>query len=122
MPLSLAQAVSLSGAVIVTQPPRVAVVEARKAAEMFRSLDVAVLGVVENMSGSFGRGAARAVANELSVPFLGEVPFDAKIVEEGDAGRPTIVARPRSATATAFDHLAAGVAAGLGWQRVACTA
>lgn len=118
VPLSLAQAVSLSGAVIVTQPPRVAIAEARKAAEMFRALEVPVLGVVENMSGPFGRGAGRTVAAELGVECLGEVPFDEVIVDEGDIGIPTMVARPRSVTAAAFDHVAAGVAAALGWHRV----
>ncbi|HEX7122405.1 MAG TPA: Mrp/NBP35 family ATP-binding protein [Gemmatimonadaceae bacterium] len=119
IPLSLAQAVALSGAVVVTQPPRVAVAEARKAAEMFRSLEVPVLGIVENMSGPFGRGAGVAIAGELGVPFLGEVPFDEAIVTEGDEGVPTIVARPASATAQAFDHLARGVAEALGWRHVA---
>lgn len=118
IPLSLAQAVALSGAVVVTQPPRVAVAEARKAAEMFRSLEVPVLGIVENMSGPFGRGAGRTIASELSVPFLGEVPFDETIVTEGDEGVPTIVARPESATARAFDHMARGVAEALGWRHV----
>ena len=118
IPLSLAQAVQLSGAVIVTQPPRVAAAEARKAAEMFRALEVPVLGVVENMSGPFGRGAGRAVAKELGVAFLGEVPFDATIVAEGDAGIPTMVARPESAAGLAFDHIASGVARALGWERV----
>ena len=74
--MSLAQAVVLSGAIVVTQPPRVAAAEARKAAELFRTLEVPVLGVVESMSGPFGRGAGRTVASELAVPFLGEVPFD----------------------------------------------
>ena len=118
IPLSLAQAVSLSGAVIVTQPPRVAAAEARKAAEMFRSLEVPVLGVVENMSGPFGRGAGRTVAAELSVPFLGEVPFDEAVVAEGDAGVPTMVARPGSAAGIAFDGLARAVAGALGWRHV----
>src|SRR5512140_173060 len=102
VPLSLAQAVALSGAVIVTQPPRVAAAEARKAASMFRTLEVPVLGVVENMSGPFGIGAGRTVAAELGVPFLGMVPFDEAIVVEGDAGTPTIIARPHSSTAAAF--------------------
>ena len=117
VPLSLAQAVALSGAVIVTQPPRVAVSEARKAVEMFRSLDVSTLGIVENMTGLFGRGAARTVAGELAVPFLGEVPFDGEVVGEGDRGVPTIIGRPHSATAAAFVHIATGVASALGWQR-----
>jgi len=117
VPLSLAQAVALSGAVIVTQPPRVAAAEARKAAEMFRALEVPVLGVVENMSGVFGRGAGRSVASELGVPFLGDIPFDPAVVDEGDRGTPTVVARPASATALAFDRIATSVAAALGWQR-----
>lgn len=119
VPLSLAQAVELSGAVIVTQPPRVAAAEARKAAQMFRALEVPVLGVVENMSGPFGRGAGRAVASELGVSFLGEVPFDEQIVGEGDAGVPTMVARPHSAAGAAFDHVARGIADALGWHHTA---
>jgi ATP-binding protein involved in chromosome partitioning len=119
VPLSLAQAVALSGAVIVTQPPRVAAAEARKAAEMFRALDVPVLGIVENMSGPFGRGAGQSVADDLGVSFLGDVPFDAAVVSEGDRGVPTMIARPASDTAVAIDLIAANVAMALGWQRVA---
>lgn len=118
IPLSLVQAVHLSGAVIVTQPPRVAAAEARKAVEMFRTLEVKVLGVVENMSGPFGRGAGRTVAIEMGVPFLGEVPFDERIVAEGDEGTPTMVARPESASAAAFNEVARAVADALGWQHV----
>jgi ATP-binding protein involved in chromosome partitioning len=118
VPLSLAQAVALSGAVIVTQPPRVAAAEARKAAEMFRALEVPLLGVVENMSGVFGRGAGRTVASELAVPFLGEIPFDPTVVDEGDRGTPTMIERADSATGLAFDHIAAAVAETLGWRRI----
>jgi len=121
VPLSLAQAVALSGAVIVTQPPRVAVAEARKAAEMFRALEVPVIGVVENMSGPFGRGAGRTVAIELNAPFLGDVPFDPTVVDEGDAGIPTMIARPESDTGAAFDRIANEIASQLGWQRVGAT-
>lgn len=71
VPLSLAQTIELSGAVIVTQPARVATVEARKAGQMFASLGVPVLGVVENMTGPFGAGGGQAVSLELEVPFLG---------------------------------------------------
>jgi ATP-binding protein involved in chromosome partitioning len=118
IPLSLAQSVPLSGAVVVTQPPRVAATEARKAADMFRTLEVPVLGVVENMTGPFGRGAGRMVALELDVPFLGEVPFDDVIVGEGDAGMPTMVARPSSAAGIAFELIARGIAGALGWEHV----
>ena len=116
--LSLAQAVVLSGAVVVTQPPRVAVAEARKAAQMFRTLEVPVLGVVENMSGPFGRGAGSVVADELGVPFLGEIPFDEAIVVEGDTGTPTMLGRPLSAAGTAFNTIAQQVAEALGWAHV----
>ena len=122
IPLSLAQSVPLSGAVVVTQPPRVAATEARKAADMFRTLEVPVLGVVENMTGPFGRGAGRMVALELGVPFLGEVPFDDMIVGEGDAGMPTMVARPSSAAGIAFELIARGVADALGWEHVPASA
>jgi ATP-binding protein involved in chromosome partitioning len=119
IPLSLAQAIVLSGAVVVTQPARVAAAEARKAAAMFRSLEVPVLGIVENMAGAFGRGAGDAIAAELSVPFLGAVPFDPSMVAEGDAGAPTVLARPESEAARALAAIAHGVAAGLGWRHVA---
>src|SRR3569623_1896499 len=119
IPISLVQAVTVSGAIIVTQPPRVAVAEAHKAAEMFRALGVPVLGVIENMSGPFGTGAARTVASDLNVPFLGAEPFDERIVIEGDAGTPTMIARPHSATALAFEAIARDVASGLGWRHVA---
>ncbi len=116
--LSLAQSVVLSGAVVVTQPPRVAVAEARKAAQMFRTLEGPVLGVVENMSGPFGRGAGNVVATEAGVPFLGEIPFDEVMVTEGDAGTPTMLVRPQSAAGLAFDVIAQQVAGALGWAHV----
>ncbi|HEY7895203.1 MAG TPA: Mrp/NBP35 family ATP-binding protein [Gemmatimonadaceae bacterium] len=122
VPLSLAQAVEISGAIVVMQPPRVAATEARKAAEMFRSLEVPVLGLVENMTGAFGRGAGRALSAEMSVPFLGEIPFDRGIVEEGDRGVPTMIARPSSTSGAAFDHVARGVATALGWRHIAAGA
>src|SRR5665213_3506863 len=76
IPLSLVQAIEVSGAVVVTQPQRLAGVEAQKAGEMFAQLDVPVLGVVENMTGAFGHGGGEIVASSLGVPFLGTVPFD----------------------------------------------
>ena len=119
IPLSLAQSIVMSGAVIVTQPPRVAAAEARKAGEMFRSLEIPVLGVVENMTGAFGHGAGIGVANALDVAFLGEIPFDQQMVVEGDAGSPTVLARPESASALALSAVAQNVAEALGWKQVA---
>jgi len=116
VPLSLAQAILLSGAVVVTQPARVASAEARKAVEMFRALDVPVLGVVENMRGAFGEGAGAAVAADLDLPYLGAVPFDAAMVGEGDAGTPTVLARPECPAARALARIADGVALALGWR------
>lgn len=116
IPLSLAQTVSLSGAVVVTQPPRVAASEAKKAAQMFRTLEVPVLGLVENMTGEFGEGTGRAVAAELDMPFLGSIPFDREMVREGDAGTPTVVARADSAATAAFMDAARGIASALGWK------
>jgi len=118
IPVSLAQAVVLSGAIVVTQPPRVAAAEARKAVELFRTLEVPVLGVVESMTGPFGRGAGCFVATQLAVPYLGEVPFDDGIVDDGDAGVPTMIARPNGASAAAFEAIARAVAEALGWRHV----
>ncbi|HEX3158896.1 MAG TPA: P-loop NTPase [Gemmatimonadaceae bacterium] len=118
IPLSLAQAIELSGAVVVTQPQRLAGVEAMKAAAMFAELEVPVLGVVENMSGAFGNGGGRAVAERLGVPLLGEVAFDPRMVSEGDAGTPPVVGRPRSDVAASYVGIARHIAAALGWEYV----
>jgi len=117
IPLSLAQSVVLSGAVVVTQPARVAAVEARKAAAMFRTLEVPVLGIVENMTGAFGAGAGRSVADELGIPFLGAIPFDDAMVAEGDGGTPTVLARPDAPASVSFSRVADGVARTLGWEQ-----
>lgn len=118
IPLSLAQSVALSGAVVVTQPARLAAAEARKAAAMFASLEVPLLGIVENMTGPFGTGTGRVVADELHVPLLGEVAFDEAMVRDGDTGVPTVVARPTSAAAASFEQIAHAVATSLGWAHV----
>ncbi|MDE3016264.1 MAG: Mrp/NBP35 family ATP-binding protein [Pseudomonadota bacterium] len=86
--LSMAQQVPLDGAIIVTTPQQVAVVDARKALQMFQKVHVKILGVVENMSGGmFGAGGGRKLAEETGVPFLGAIPIDAAIVEAGDEGK-----------------------------------
>jgi ATP-binding protein involved in chromosome partitioning len=116
IPLSLVQAVEVSGAIVVTQPQRLAAVEAQKAGDMFAKLDVPVLGVVENMSGAFGSGGGNIVATALNVPLLGTVPFDAQAVGEGDAGTPTVITRGDSEFARSFDAIAHRVVNALGWQ------
>jgi ATP-binding protein involved in chromosome partitioning len=118
VPLSLAQAIELSGAVVVTQPQRLAATEAEKAAQMFAELQVPVLGVVENMTGPFGRGGGRAVADRLGVPYLGDVAFDERMVSEGDTGAPVVVARPESEGARSYTRISRQVAGALGWRHV----
>ncbi len=121
--LSLVQAVPLSGAIIVSTPQTVALIDARKGVGMFRlpSVNVPVLGIVENMAwftpaelpGNkyhiFGKGGARALADELKVPFLGEVPLIQSVREAGDVGRPAVL-QGDTIAAEPFRHLCAAVA------------
>jgi ATP-binding protein involved in chromosome partitioning len=97
--LTMAQKVPLAGAVIVSTPQDLALIDARKAIEMFRKTNVPVLGIIENMSTYicsncgheehiFGHGGAKAEAEKLGVPFLGEIPLRADIREQSDAGVP----------------------------------
>jgi ATP-binding protein involved in chromosome partitioning len=86
--LTLSQLVGLAGAVVVCTPQQLALLDAVKAINMFRKVKIPVLGVVENMTGEiFGRGGAKQKAAEMGVPFLGEIPVDAQIRVNGDAGR-----------------------------------
>ncbi len=86
--LTLSQLIGLAGAVIVCTPQQVALLDAVKAVDMYRKVNVPILGFVENMTGEiFGRGGAHKVADELNVPFLGEIPIQACIRELCDAGR-----------------------------------
>lgn len=97
--LTLAQKVALTGAMIVSTPQDIALIDARKAVLMFQKLNVAILGIIENMSfyhcpacghrdDVFGHGGAQAEAQKIGVPFLGAVPLNAAIRKEGDAGQP----------------------------------
>lgn len=123
VPLSLAQSVVVDGAIVVTTPQRLAALEAAKAVEMFRTLDVPVLGVVENMSYAtcecgrrsfpFGRGGGAEMERTLTVPLLGQLPFDDRIVADGDRGAPLMVEMPQSEAAAAMRALAARVRAAL---------
>ncbi len=119
--LTITQMVPLSGAVIVTTPQDVALIDARKGLQMFRKVNVPVLGVVENMSTFvcpacghreeiFKSGGGHRTADELGVPFLGEIPIDPQIVLGGDAGTPIVAARPESQAALAFMDVARAVA------------
>jgi ATP-binding protein involved in chromosome partitioning len=121
--LSLAQSLPLSGSIIVTLPQLVSLEDARRGLEMFRQLDVPVLGVVENMSylelpdGSrmdiFGSGGGEKLAADAGVPFLGAIPLDPTVRVGGDAGRPIVETNPDSPVAQALTTLAQDVAAKL---------
>jgi ATP-binding protein involved in chromosome partitioning len=101
VPLTLAQSLPLTGAVVVCTPQEVALLDAVRAISMFRQLKVPILGMVENMTGDiFGRGGAQRKAQEMGIPVLGEVPLAVNLRELGDAGRlhealdPTSASRP----------------------------
>ena len=119
--LTLAQRVPLAGAVIVSTPQDLALIDARKGLAMFRKTEVPVLGIIENMSvfvcphcgGSshiFGHGGARKTAEELGCDFLGEIPLVPIIRETSDAGTPIVAAQPTSLEAMAFRAVAERVA------------
>lgn len=101
--LSLVQSVPLTGAVIVTTPQEVALMDVRKAVAMFRKTGVSILGVIENMSGEiFGRGGGEKAAVDFQVPFLGQIPLDGRIREGGDSGKPVVCRFPDSEAALGF--------------------
>lgn len=119
--LSLAQSIPLSGGIIVTLPQKVSLEDARRGLEMFRSMNVPILGVVENMSfltlpdGShldvFGQGGGEQLASETNVDFIGSIPMDPVIRESGDAGLPIVISHPSSEAAIALNDIAEKVAA-----------
>jgi ATP-binding protein involved in chromosome partitioning len=118
--LTMAQQVPLKGAVIVSTPQDLALIDARRGIAMFRRVNVPVLGIVENMSyflcphcgertEIFGHGGARAEAERLGVPFLGEVPLDMEIREKSDAGQPVVATAPDGPHAVIYRDIAARV-------------
>lgn len=110
--LSLAQALPITGAIIVTQPMEVAAMDALRGLKMFEKLEVPIIGVVENMSGDFfGSGAGERLAEEQDVTFLGSIPLDADVRKGGDAGEPIVARYAGSPTAEAFRELSQKVAA-----------
>lgn len=122
--LTMAQQVPLAGAVIVSTPQDLALIDARKGLNMFKRVDVPVLGIIENMSyfmcpdcggrhDIFGHGGARAEADRLGVPFLGEIPLTMRIRETSDAGTPVVVSEPEGAVAGIYKDIAASVLAGI---------
>lgn len=122
--LTMAQQVPLAGAVIVSTPQDLALIDARKGLNMFRRVEVPVLGIIENMSyfvcphcggrsDIFGHGGARSEAERIGVPFLGEVPLDMAIRSHSDDGTPIVVSEPDGAHARVYKEIAAKV-----WQRI----
>ena len=116
--LTIVQTVPLTGAVIVSTPQDVALADARKGVAMFKNVNVPVLGIVENMAfftppdlpdrkyHLFGEGGARRLAEDLDVPFLGEVPIEQGVRESGDRGTPIVAKDPDAASAAAFRAIA----------------
>ncbi|WGF88221.1 iron-sulfur cluster carrier protein ApbC [Marinivivus vitaminiproducens] len=126
--LTMAQRVPLSGAVIVSTPQDIALLDARKAINMFRKVDVPVLGVVENMAyyccpncghraEIFGHGGARATAERYETAFLGEIPLTLEIRETSDAGTPIVVSAPESAQAAAYRSVGEAVGVALSGRK-----
>jgi ATP-binding protein involved in chromosome partitioning len=122
--LTMAQQVPLKGAVIVSTPQDLALIDARRGIAMFKRVNVPVLGIVENMStficpacgtrsDIFGHGGARREAERLNVPFLGEVPLDMAIRETSDAGLPIVATQPDGPHAAAYRAIAKAVQAQL---------
>jgi ATP-binding protein involved in chromosome partitioning len=110
--LSLAQMLPLSGVIIVTLPQAVSLEDASRGLSMFRTLEVPILGVIENMRGDFfGSGGGEDLARIAKVPFLGAVPMEQSVRIGGDAGEPVIAAYPSSGAAKAFETIACQVAA-----------
>ena len=125
--LTLAQKVPVSGAIIVTTPQDIALLDARKGLKMFEKVEVPVLGIVENMSihicsecgheeHIFGQGGGMSMSEEFGVNFLGALPLDRRIREETDAGKPTVVAEPESRIAQIYSEIARRAAAKLSQQ------
>ncbi|WCK02603.1 Mrp/NBP35 family ATP-binding protein [Agrobacterium tumefaciens] len=123
--LTIAQQVPLAGAVIVSTPQDLALLDARKGITMFRKVEVPLLGVIENMSyfiapdtgaryDIFGHGGAKAEAERIGVPFLGEVPLTISIREMSDAGTPVVVAEPDGPQAAIYRDIAEKVWARMG--------
>jgi len=119
--LTLAQKVPVTGAVIVTTPQDIALIDARKGLKMFEKVGVPIVGIVENMSihvcsqcghaeHIFGEGGAERMSRDYKAPFLGSLPLDVHIREQADSGRPSVVADPDGAAAVAYKAIARKVA------------
>jgi ATP-binding protein involved in chromosome partitioning len=126
--LTLAQRVPVTGAIIVTTPQDIALLDARKAYKMFEKVEIPVIGVVENMSTHicsqcgheehiFGEGGGQRMAEEYGLPYLGALPLDIRIREDTDSGKPTVVADPDGAVAKVYKDIARRAAGRLAAQK-----
>ena len=115
--LTLSQTVMLDGAVIVTTPQDVALLDASRGVAMFQKMDVPIIGIVENMSyflcphckqqsHIFRHGGAKSEAQKLEIPFLGEIPLESAVCESGDSGVPIVISEPESLASHAFEQCA----------------
>jgi ATP-binding protein involved in chromosome partitioning len=115
--LTISQNAPLAGAVIVTTPQEVSILDARRGLMMFQSVQVPVFGIIENMSGYqipgsndiipiFGKGGGQRIATEMGTQLLGSIPIDPRVTESGDAGTPLVIQYPDSPVAMAFTKLA----------------
>lgn len=125
--LTLAQKIPVSGSVVVTTPQDLALIDAKKGVEMFRKVEVPVLGVVENMAVHicthcghtehlFGEGGGQRIAEQFDIDLLGSLPLAMMIREQADRGAPTVVSEPESRIATIYRDMARRVAARLWWR------
>jgi len=121
--ITLSQMVGLAGAIVVCTPQQVALLDAVKAINMYRTVKIPILGMVENMSGEvFGRGGAQKKAQELGIPFLGEVPSDASIRIKGDEGRMSTLFSESNPARGALEHVTSRAALELVKQLLAAPA
>lgn len=127
--LSLAQSISLTGAVIVTTPQPVATTDVIRSVGMFEQLNVPMLGIIENMSyfiapdtgaryDIFGAGGGKAMSDDTGVPFLGQVPLEISVRESGDTGTPIVARNPEAASAQAIRGIARQIAAAVSVQNL----
>ena len=118
--LTISQTAPLTGAIIVTTPQEVALIDARKGLQMFENVSVPILGVVENMAGFvcgscehvtplFQQGGGQKMANEAEVPLLGSIPLDPRVAAGGDSGDPLVNSHPDSIPATVFTKVAEAI-------------
>jgi len=126
--LTLAQQIPVTGAIIVTTPQEVSLIDARKGLKMFEKVHIDILGIIENMSTHicshcgfeepiFGQGGGQKMAETYQVPFLAALPLDIRIREEADAGKPTVVAEPSSEIALKYKNIAHQIGAQLAKKR-----